>query len=32
MISLFGTSSSKANINIAYDYSFKDLDGEDKIK
>jgi len=29
MISLFGINSSKANINIAYDYSFKDLDGEE---
>ena len=29
MISLFGINSSKANINIAYEYSFKDLDGEE---
>ena len=29
MISLFGISSSKANIDIAYKYSFKDLDGEE---
>ena len=28
MISLFGINSSKANIDIAYKYSFKDLDGE----
>ena len=29
MISLFGIKSSSANINVAYDYSFKDLDGQD---
>ena len=29
MMSLFGINSSKANINIAYEYSFKDLDGEE---
>ena len=29
MISLFGIKSLSANINVAYDYSFKDLDGQD---
>ena len=31
MISLFGINNLNANINIAYDYSFKDLDGQDII-
>ena len=29
MISLFGIKSSNANIKVAYDYSFKDLDGQE---
>jgi len=29
MISLFGINNLNANINIAYDYSFKDLDGQE---
>ena len=29
MISLFGTNNSTANVEVAYDYSFKDLDGQE---
>ena len=29
MISIFGINNLNANINIAYDYSFKDLDGQE---
>ena len=29
MISLFGTNNSNANVEVAYDYSFKDLDGQE---
>ena len=29
MISIFGFKSTNANVNDAYDYSFKDLDGQE---